>query len=207
MTVEFERLFPRSNEFRNRADKKAYIEGQLVKLAEEQRLYLTEVLNQPEDEANLAGEVLLGIDYNEDTKTNSGTWPTDQSLQNYRIKLEAIKWTPNGNGEWKHERDKDAHIRFRDGFKSTSRIALSGASGRRAQIDGISSRGILVDNMVDLGGPEVSVVPRLAWKALKANGLYVQPHVRQEAVRRHSIIREIPPSEQNVTIVKDARKS
>jgi len=170
------------------AEQKRWIEQQMVALLEAGRLYLTEIMLQPE--ANLAGEVIFGLGRDENTKMMAPNWATDPRLKRATVRLESIEYDPANPLEPKPAKRS---IVYKDGMRQETNFLLTAATHGPA-VDGGPYKH-MVDNVVDLETHSADVPLREAWLILKQKGMGVVQAVRQDHRQRAWLVREVPPEE------------
>lgn len=87
--MRHKRLFEELDSNATQGGQRAYIEEELVKLAKQRTLVLTEVLNQPEPALSLAMQVCMGHRIDPAGNCQAGV-PIPPELRDYRVKIRAI---------------------------------------------------------------------------------------------------------------------
>jgi hypothetical protein len=155
-------------------DLREYIQGKLVKLAEDDALYLTDILNHPDSRVVMvAGMIMMGQSYKDwsapikEQIVNEGLIPRE--IRDYKIKIKAIG---------------DNRIQWKDG---NAQAGWCDPKTRR------HPRMAPVWNKVDPAVRELDMEPKDAIKLLKQCGKFVARYKNRSTQAKHWKVHEVKP--------------
>lgn len=161
-------LFPEEDRFKRYQEKRAYVERELSRLAENHALFLTDVANQPRGMVSLANEVFNGIKIADggDTEVKADVPP---SLRSMRVKLQSMDGKPLA---WK-------------GGREAAR-AYGGDNIRQKQ-------NLFEDFFYESDNAEETLDVEMAWKALRFCGEHCRHAPSGLSRKINWRIREVKP--------------
>lgn len=176
-------LFRDYGKYRDYDDLRLYIENELIRMAEEGTLCVTDCLNQPSKIRNTIGEILKGIRWNEERRQEGGM-EIHPALTSYQVKIRSI----NGkNITWKRGKEPLRRKYSQHGGSTT----ISGESNYRNNLK------LYTDVYIDTGQKEISISLPQAWTALSQAGKYCRPARREGLQRKYWHFEEVMPGKKS----------
>lgn len=181
-------LFPEADRMRTKPFRRTlrrYVEDKMVAMATSGELYVTELLNQPDERTvQLIGEIILGIFWDDSVTPMIQQVRPDEvpdALSGYRVHLRAI----NGHKiEWKKGRRQAGERSFAwtgQGSKAVGKIQVKEDVFLTAGED-----------------QEADVTLSQAWLALRQYGKNCRPEKKQSGQQRNWRFEEVPPIRKQV---------
>lgn len=177
---EVPELFP-GFDSKDTFERQEYLQRRLVQLAQEKKLSIVHLMNQPTHIADAAGDIILGYWIDPETNTQTRGEAVPPELEDYRVKIRSIEYDKDkGDGTFvKHKRT----IRYVDGHRRAGFVQRGRARGPKSE-----------PVEVDTGKMEADLSLKAAWKVLRQGGRWCNHRISKRQQDRYWYYEEVPPS-------------
>lgn len=162
-------LFPVFDRKRNYHEKREYVQTVMMKLAEEDDLYLSELMDYGGSIRDLVGDILLGFSYDNNSQTHQ---PPEPELREHRVKILPVS-------------KEDKKIRWKSGRRITRRSKIISGTAR-------GSKAVTTDEPIWHNSEHDTFALPDAYKILKQSGLPIKCNVNRGR-KRNGMVVEVPP--------------